>query len=170
MSSTLRKPLDTIVGVQRISRSLSLIEMLPSLAAAKPLAYSRRPMSQICSFSSRSLGMSQFLSQVDFDGVEQAGAVGVYRFFCWQKRHGCLGSFADADPLAGAGAEFIDDHEILAIGLAVLQTFQAERHAYDPPVSIEAAMPARQRHGADDFSDAHGRRAPEGSLPHRKGR
>src|SRR4051812_28370224 len=51
MSSGRMNPLDTIVGVQRISRSLSRMVMLPSFAAAKPRWYTRRPISQICSFS-----------------------------------------------------------------------------------------------------------------------
>src|SRR5947209_19062451 len=50
-SSGFMKPLHTMVGVHRNSRSLSRAVMLPSLAAVNPLAYTRRPISQICSFS-----------------------------------------------------------------------------------------------------------------------
>src|SRR5262249_46045888 len=43
------KPFETMVGVHKISLSLRRTVMLPSFAAAKPLLYSRRPISQICS-------------------------------------------------------------------------------------------------------------------------
>ena len=47
ISSTLRKPLLCIVGVHRTSLSLMRTVMFPSLAAANPLLYSRRPISQM---------------------------------------------------------------------------------------------------------------------------
>ena len=47
MSSGLRKPLECIVGVHSTSLSLMRTVMLPSFAAANPLSYRRRPISQI---------------------------------------------------------------------------------------------------------------------------
>src|SRR5262245_33619997 len=59
------KPLDTIVGVQRISLSLSRTVMLPSLAAAKPRVYRRRPISQMNSLALYSFMASLPLSPAD---------------------------------------------------------------------------------------------------------
>src|SRR5437879_1809126 len=87
MSSGLRKPLDTMVGVQRTSRSLRRTVMLPSLAAAKPLAYKRRPISQICCFS-----WCSFMSKASLavQVVYQAGN----HFLYFDDVRGELGMFA----------------------------------------------------------------------------
>src|SRR6516162_9234610 len=115
MSSGLRKPLDTIVGVQRNSRSLRRTVMLPSLAAAKPLAYTRRPISQICSFSLYSLIMVRSFRTAKLGamharslmvavrighryGIQYASAVRIHRLLLGKKRHRRLAAFAEGDP------------------------------------------------------------------------
>src|SRR5262249_37926312 len=90
MSSPFMNPFDIIVRAHSTSLSPMRMLMLPSLAAAKPLAYTRRPISQICSLSLYSFML--FVHQViPFDPgdrpgsfrfvnnhpVEQAGAVGI---------------------------------------------------------------------------------------------
>src|SRR5690348_15246356 len=120
MSSGRMKPLETIVGVHMTSRSLSRTEMLPSLAAAKPLAYTRRPISQICSLSLNSFIMlrSSLLGRerhpaswapptawlFEVQSVENAGAVGVHRLLLGVEGGGRLAALAEADAVAEAGA------------------------------------------------------------------
>src|SRR5262249_41952689 len=119
MSSGFMKPLDTMVGVQSSSLSLSRTVMLPSLAAAKPRLYSRRPISQICSFSLYSFMFC--LSITDHDPIQQARAERVQRFLVGQERRRRLDTLGEADLAAGAGAQVVVDHQVLAVGLSCFQ-------------------------------------------------
>src|SRR4051794_24082132 len=86
------------------------------------------------------------------------------------KRGGGLRTFADGDAVAVASAEVVVDHEVLAIGWRLLlQRLQAERHADQPAAAHETRVPARQRHGADNLSDAHGRPVLVRCRPRRPG-
>jgi hypothetical protein len=51
ISAGSKKPLQCNVGVHKTKSSHKRAEILPSLAAAKPLWYIRRPMSQISRLS-----------------------------------------------------------------------------------------------------------------------
>src|SRR5262245_36513612 len=109
MSSGFMNPLDTMVGVHRISLSLSRTVMLPSFAAAKPLLYSRRPISQICSLilysgicmvvipqaptrAQRALGGPS----LHIHRIQNARTVRIQRLLVRLKRHRGLDAFADA--------------------------------------------------------------------------
>src|SRR2546422_6431701 len=98
-----------MVGVHSTWRSLRRMLMLPSLAAAKPLAYTFRPISQICSFSLYSF---MFLFQVQL--VNNTGTECVQRFFLRMKRGGRFNTFADADLVAIARAQVIQHDQVLA--------------------------------------------------------
>src|ERR1043166_7343203 len=95
MSSGFMKPLDTMVGVQRISLSLSRTVMLPSLAAAKPRLYRRRPISQICSLILYSFMVG--FSLADHDGVQQARTVGINGLPVGEERGGRLAALTESD-------------------------------------------------------------------------
>src|SRR5262245_44927602 len=168
------KPLETIVGVQRTSRSLRRIVMLPSLAAAKPRAYRRRPISQICSFSLYSF-MSIPFSQPAAPArvtlrpcwrcglrhhhnlIQQTRTVRVDRLALWVERRRRLAAFAERDLAPDARAEIVEHHEVFTVRPAVAQRGEAERHRDHPAGANHARMHARQRHRADHLTDAHGR-------------
>src|ERR1700758_570420 len=115
MSSGVMNPLQIIVGLQRTSLSPTRYEILPSLAAAKPFAYTRRPISQICSLILRSLipefhwlAICPFLLSIrrraagrnhlqrfKFERIENGGVVGLDRFHGGIKRGPGFGPFAD---------------------------------------------------------------------------
>src|SRR5207237_9255707 len=111
MSSGFMKPLDTMVGVQSNSLSLSRTVMLPSLAAAKPRLYSRRPISQICSFSLYSFILG--LSFTDHDPVQQTRAIGIDRFTLGQEGHGGLAALGETNLATQPCAQVVVDHQVL---------------------------------------------------------
>src|SRR5436305_3556247 len=110
MSSGFMNPLDTMVGVQSNSLSLSRTVMLPSLAAAKPRLYSRRPISQICSLSLYSFIVG--LSFTDHDSVQQARTVGIDRLFVGKERRRRLAALAEADLAAQSRPQVVVDHQV----------------------------------------------------------
>src|SRR5262249_4042402 len=115
MSSGFMKPLETMVGVQRISRSLRRMVMLPSLAAAKPLLYRRRPLSQMNSFSLYSFMVPLAMLRGRFahdDPVQDTGAKSVHRRLLRVERGRRLDALAEADPAAGARPEVVVDHQV----------------------------------------------------------
>src|ERR1043165_4519719 len=110
MSSGFMKPFVTIVGVQSCSLSLRRMVMLPSLAAAKPLLYRRRPISQICSFSLYSFILlspcavvSEF--RADVPGVQDGAKVAIPGPFLGVDRGRPLAALAEGDQRAEARAE-----------------------------------------------------------------
>src|SRR5262249_40855704 len=102
--------------------------------------------------------------------VENTRTIGVDRLLLGVERCRGLAALAEADPATAAGAEVVVDHQVLAVGRAVvLQRLEAQRHADEPAKAADARVHPRQRHGADDLSDAHGRPAPAGYTPGRAG-
>src|SRR5262249_41999791 len=111
--------------------------MLPSLAAANPLAYTRRPISQICSLILCSL----IMASPDDELIQDAGAVGVHRLVGRVERGCRLAALAETDAVAVAGPEAVEDHKVLAVGRQVLaQGLQAVRHADDPAAAGQAGV------------------------------
>src|SRR5262245_16717664 len=110
-SSGFMKPFDTPVGVQRKRSSAMRMLMFPSLAAAKPRLYRRRPTSQISSRSLRSLNiMSLAFHQVfcdafvDVDFVDDASRVGVHRLLFGMERRRGFRALRECDPRSLRGA------------------------------------------------------------------
>src|SRR5262245_32607474 len=103
-----------MVGVHSTSRSFRRTEMLPSLAAAKPLAYTFRPISQICSFSLYSF---MFWYQVQL--IQYARAIRIQRFFLRMKWRCSFDALADSHQVSESGAEVIQHNQVFAVGLLV---------------------------------------------------
>src|SRR5262249_23755727 len=93
-----------------------------------------------------------------------------HRFLLREERDGRLAAFAETDTAAVAGAEAVVDHHVFAVRRPVFaQCFQTERNTDDPAGARQTGVDPRQRDGANDLSDAHGRPAPPGYTPHRAG-
>src|SRR5262245_53654979 len=145
-------PLDTSVGVHRISLSLSRTVMLPSLAAANPRAYSRRPISHICSLILYSFIETLHCREgarpceprlnVQHHLIQQTGAVGVHGLLLGVERHRRLAALAEADARPQAGAQLVEDHQVLAVGGLVPQPLEAERHADHPALGLQRGVDA----------------------------
>src|SRR5687768_17162176 len=134
------KPFDTMVGVHRISLSLRRTVMLPSFAAANPLAYSRRPISQICSLSLNS-GTCMFIiskpqdersdswGSLHIQRIEDTRAIRIQWFLVRMERHRCFDAFTHTDLASVTGAQFIQNNDVFAVGRRfILQRLQTVRH------------------------------------------
>src|SRR5262245_56846394 len=110
--------------------------MLPSLAAAKPLLYTRRPISHICSRSFHSLVNDPFnvlalsllsasapvaLVNSERQLVQQACAIGVHGGLRLTERVRRLAPLAQSDQVAGPGTQFVEGDDLLAALRRALQ-------------------------------------------------
>src|SRR5687768_16655241 len=100
--------------------------MLPSLAAAKPLLYTRRPISQICSFNLYSFMIlspccQSFRGGADVNLIEDAGTVGIHGHLFGVERGRRLAALAEGDQGTEAGTEIVVQHEILAVAMLALR-------------------------------------------------
>src|SRR5439155_25402479 len=105
------------------------------------------------------------------DAIQNAGTEGIdWRLFRMERR-GRLDALAEADAAAGARAEVVVNDYFLTVARPVLgQRLQAARHADDPPRPDQRRVRPRQRNGADNLSDAHGRPTPATRTPHPRDR
>src|SRR5262245_49323479 len=121
-------------------------------------------MSQICSFSLNSFTMLVIPELLDVHMIQNARTVRIDRLLLGQKGHRRLAAFAEADAVAVARLQMVEDDEVLAVrALGRLQRLEAVRHADDPARAGHARMTARQRHIADDFGDPH--IVPQSQMP-----
>src|SRR5262245_43950832 len=150
-------------------------------------------MSQICSFNLNSFiilsrAFSSLLARSVSEGrpsltlrasrrcvpdaqeIEDARAVRVHRLLLGKDCHSRLAALAETDAAPGPGAEVVENHHVLAVGLSFAQRLQAERDADHPAEAGDAGVTPRQGHRADHLSDAHGRPAPPARTPPPAGR
>src|SRR5581483_10268144 len=101
------------------------------------------------------------LSIVDYNRIQNARTISIYRLSLWVKWRSCLRAFAETYAGADAGTEIVVNHHIFTIGSCILaQCRQTVRHANDPARSHHAWMHTRECDVANYLSDAHGRPAP----------
>ena len=133
--------------------------MLPSLAAANPRLYSRRPTSQISSRSLRSLNIIVIWPSISsfqrlpvdrsVSSSMNARGVSIHWLLLRQERHRRLRPFGEcrSSPSARAPSSSQNDQSPPAAGVPLLsKRLQALRHAEHIALADQRRMHSRQRH------------------------